>query len=267
MDSVEVVRYFREVLGDFHPEAITESGRFVLKVGSFGVPIFVERIEQATYPQIRLSSFLSNSEIYRTFTYTYTKGVAPNEDPNLNYKRSRIDSILHRTNIQVDIYGQNKIQVFQIRDALRDRIYRFFNIDIAFLTETEWIQQGNIYLSTNYSTKDPILKVEEGTTHLTKSDDASATGTWALTDAGLLVHPINDISQIRIAENENNGLAFSDGDCTREKGFMNLKVVRSRPMEDTNPLVQRWLYTFRIDYREDIEMGIGRSVNELDINE
>lgn len=273
MKSEDVVRYFREVCGEYFPDATTENKRFLLTVDDNGteiqVPIFVRRTEPAQYPQIRFSSFRAIPETYSTFAYTYSPGIPPYEDPNLKYKRARVDTVIHRAQLQVDIYTQDKLQVYRIRDALKQRIHKFAEAEVGNFTEWEWEQDvspNDIYYNLNYNTNIPITRAFEDGVPLVKSDDLSVAGTWNLTDKGLFVNPYNDITQVNFWEITNGGYVFSDGVPIMGKGFMAIATIRSRPMDDTDPLINRWSFVYRIDYREDITMDVGRTFKELSIN-
>ena len=271
MKTEEVVRYFREACGDFHPEATEESGRFVLPVDinnsgvKTNVPVFVRRTEPAQYPQIRFASFRAIGDEYVATTYSRSPGVAPFENPDIRYRRSRVDAKLHRAQLQVDIYTLDKLQTYRIRDVLTERLHKFFHLEEGNFVEFDWVQDispNNIYYNTGYDTSFKIIKACEGDRALIKSDDLSVSGTWNLTDGGLFVNPFEDITKVNFWEITNGGYVFSDGLSVWSKGFFSLQTIRSRPMEDIDPLISRWTFTFRIDYREDIVMDVGRTFKE-----
>jgi hypothetical protein len=275
MKSEEVIRYFREACGDFHPEANEENKRFVLPVDInadghiHDVPIFVRRTEGAEYPQVRLSTFRANGEQCVATAYTWSPGVPPYEDPNIEYRRARVDTKVHRAQLQVDIYSLDKLQTYRIRDELTKRIHKFFYVETASFVEFDWVQDispTGLYYNTGYDTSINIIAAYEGDSILTKSDDVTTKGTWNLTDEGLFVNPLIDIDKIKFYEITNGGYVFNDGFTTQAKGFLAYDTIRSRPMEDENPLISRWTFTFRLDYREDIIMDVGRTFKELSVN-
>jgi hypothetical protein len=274
MKTEEVIRYFREMCGDFFPTETEEAKRFVLTVPyptttnpnrTMKVPIFVERTEKATYPEIRIAQFLNNPEKYVSTAWTYSYGEPPYEDPNIKYKRARVDTITHRAQIQVDAFAKNKIEVYKIRDQLIERIHKFIYIQVAPFVEREWtINTEDVYYNTGYNTSFKIIKCYENDVLLTKTDDVATTpGSWTLTDQGLYVNPLENIDNVTFYENTNGGYVFSDNTTARSKGFLNVKVIRSRPMEDINPLISRWIITFGVSYREDIIMDVGRTFGEV----
>jgi hypothetical protein len=281
MKSEEVIRYFREMCGDFFPTETKEAKRFVLTVpdpnNTYGtdastnmkVPVFVRRTEKATYPQIRIAQFLGNPEKFTSSAWTYSYGVPPNEIPTLKYRRARVDTIVHRAQIQVDAFSNDKIEVYRIRDELIARIHKFIYVEVAPFVENDWAQDiNNVYYNTGYNTSFNIIKCYENDVLLSKTSDVENTqGSWNLTDEGLFVNPLEDINAITFYEITNGGNVFSDSTTARSKGFLNVKVIRSRPMDDINPLISRWIITFGVDYREDIVMDVGRTFGEVLVND
>ena len=122
MNSVEFIRYFREVLGDFFSAEIDEAKRFVLHVPDNGlgdaidVPVFVRRQVEAQYPQIRMTAFPGDATTMTDISYSYSQGEAPYENPDIKYRRGRVDYQVRRSQVQIDIYSFDKLELYTIRD-------------------------------------------------------------------------------------------------------------------------------------------------------
>jgi hypothetical protein len=283
MVQAEVVaRVFREVCGDYFPAEFQENKRFVLTVpfpegGVYDdpdqiirVPVFIRREEKAQYPEIRISPFITSPEKYHGYKYTRTVGVPPMEAADLLYKRTRVDAKIIRSTFQVDVYATDEVELYRIRDALKDRIHRFNYVETASFIEIEGWEEiaDNVYLNEDYNPDLlQLYKVYEDGVRLTKTDDIENTvGSWNLTEEGLYVHPYDDINKIEYWEITNGGLTLSDGNTIRSKGIYNITTLQSRAFEEVDPLIVRWLFVFRVDYLSTTEMDVGRTFGKVNAN-
>jgi len=282
VNAETVARIFREVCGEYHPEELEESKRFVLTVpfpdgGLFDspnqvikVPVFIRREEKAQYPEIRISPFITSPEKFYGYKYTRTVGVPPMEVPDVSYKRTRVDAKIVRSTFQVDIYATDEVELYRIRDTLKNRIHRFNYVETAPFIETEGWEEisENVYLNSDYNPDLlQLYKAYENGVRLKKVDNVEdVTGSWNLTDEGLYVHPYNDINKIEYWEITNGGLTLSDGNTIREKGIYQITTLQSRAFEEIDPLIVRWLFTFRINYLSTTEMDVGRTFGEVKAN-
>lgn len=270
-----VARTFREMCGDYFPAETEEAKRFVLTVpDGYGtdddirVPVFIRREEKAQYPEIRISPFITSPEEYYGFKHTYSPGVAPYENTDINYKRTRVDAKIVRTTFQVDIYATDEVDLYRIRDTLKDRIHKFNYVETAKFVESEgWEQDGNIYVNSDYNTDIvELYKVYEDGTRLTKSTTLDTAGTWNLTDDGLYVYPYDDINNVEYWEVTNGGLVLSDGNSIRSKGIFNVKTSLSKALEEVDPLIIRWIFQFKVDYLSTTTMDVGRTFKEVNVD-
>lgn len=277
-----IARTFREICGDYFPEEIEEAKRFVLSVpfppgGLYEepdeiirVPVFIRREEKAQYPEIRISPYVTSPESYYGYKYTRTPGEPPTEVSDRNYRRTRVDVKIIRSTFQVDIYATDEIDLYRIRDTLKERIHRFTYVETADFIETEgWeeIETGT-YLNDAY-TPDTVklYKVYEDGIRLIKTENVLETvGSWNLTNEGLYVHPFEDINNIQYWEITNGGLVLSDGNTARSKGILNIKTIQSRAFEEIDPLILRWIFMFRVDYLSTTEMDVGRTFGKVSTN-
>ena len=277
LNSAQFTRYFREILGDFFSAEMIEAKRFVLSVADNGmgqpvdVPIFVRRKDKAQYPEIRMTPFFADPTLFPPKpNYSYSPGIPPMENPDIMYKRERVDSQVRRSQVQVDIYALDKMELYQIRDALIRRMHQFLYVEVApFIIPEGWVEDANgVYSNSGYDTTFNIIQAYEGNyNYLTKTADVETTvGSWNLTDEGLFVNPFNEISDVIFLDNTNEGKVFSDGSNIRQKGILIIKTIRSHAISDPNPLIERWSFMFRVDFIEEIPMGVGRTFKEVDVN-
>lgn len=273
MDSVRIVRDFREMCGTFYPLESEPKKRFVLTIDDLDIPIFDDETTQAVYPQIRITPFITDLEIgdYPTYTSHISECCLSDEAEGVEYVDSHIDTIFRLATFQIDIYTYKASEIGKIRDALIKRIKLFEKQEIGTFVEDTWVSNSTYFLNDGYNTSFDILEAYDGSTKLQKIDsskfiDGTATpGTWALSNGGLYISPITSISNVSFKELI-NGISFYDRVPMRQKGITHIKMINSHMGYDKDPKVYRWTIEFSLKFKETQEMKIGRSFSGVGVN-
>ena len=129
MKRNEIVKSILEILGD-----INENGY------SFNnVPILLNKDLTTTYPEIRLSPFITNRDV------DFQKYIDHNQ-----YQKYRE---WEQGTFQVDIFAKTIIEAHQILDQLKERIYDFFNLETLIYNWNNEFEQidGTLYRNRAYA--------------------------------------------------------------------------------------------------------------------
>lgn len=122
-----------EILGDHQI-----NGGYNFPYSQKPIPILLNKDRTTSYPEIRLSPFIQNNDVY---TERYA------EKTLRDYREWKF------AKFQVDIYSQSLAEVNEIYLELRDRIYDFFNLEVlehSFNRHFEK-QNDNVYKNMSYA--------------------------------------------------------------------------------------------------------------------
>lgn len=259
-------RLLREMCSEYHPEN-EDDERWYLPVDGVNVPVFITSQSKATYPEIRLHPFFDEDDMYMGYGTGHSVGdEIYGEDPGIDYLRARTDVSIRRIRSHIDIYAKNLSGVVKIRDALVERLIRFRIAEarnIKELDEDAWVEiddDTNVYINANFDINSSVISVYDVGDKLSKTDDVENTsGSWNLTNDGLVVNPKTTLDNISMNELVTNGLVFTDGSTIGENGILNIKVVRSQPQKVENPHLRHWTIHTLIDYKQKINTEYTKS--------
>lgn len=278
MNSTQAKRYFRELCGQYNPTQTAPEKRFTLTntelLGELEVPVFITRDHIATYPQIRISPFIT--DIIESKYREYTKSMGDSskgEFSDIEYTRSRTDTNIRQARFQLDIFTKDSTQLTKIRDALYSRWDDFFNPEFAeFGPDTDnWVQNNGVWVNNGYNTSIKIFRIFDSTKILKKcsslSDVTTTIGSWFLDDTGLYVNPLTEIKNLTYME-AINGEVFYDGSTASDKGFRkNFKIITSRETSDEDQTISRWIMEVLIKFKDSKQKNIGRGFSVVNIND
>ena len=137
----QIIKTMCEIIGDHQ-----EEGGYLFPYSQKSIPILLNKDKTTTYPEIRLSPFIQNSDFY---TERYA------EKTLRDYREWKT------AKFQVDIYSPSLAEVNNIYLELRDRIYDFFNLEILVYSYNKHFEliDDNIYKNPSY-TIDGVLFID-----------------------------------------------------------------------------------------------------------
>ena len=112
-----LIRTMCEIIGEHQ-----EQGGYMFPYSQKPIPILLNKDKTTTYPEIRLSPFIQNTD---AFTERY-------REKTLRDYREWKDIVF-----QVDIFSPSLAEVNDIYSELRNRIYDFFNLEILVYNYNE----------------------------------------------------------------------------------------------------------------------------------
>lgn len=196
-----------EIIGEHQPQ-----GGYEFPYSQRSVPILLNKDKTTTYPEIRLSPFIQNTD---AFTERYR------EKTLRNYREWK-DIVF-----QVDIFSPDLAEVNNIYSELRNRIYDFFNLEVLVYSYNEHFipQNDNIYKNVSYAIGDlfsEVYHIEVCDTSMTRvlsfeelTDDSFYVDTEALyikTNKNLKSIKISVITQGKLLNDKtspsNRGIAY-----------------------------------------------------------
>ncbi|MDP3065885.1 MAG: hypothetical protein Q8N08_04025 [Methanobacteriaceae archaeon] len=282
MEYTAVIKLFRELCGDYNPEETANERRFLLATENYEVPIFVETEHPVVYPQIQISPFISEKEIFEDEQWEDGPGIAPFEIPEINYIKSNTVDHIKDARFALDILGKNDLEVYEIKKALQARYWKFINAHIGeFYDPDNFVEIEIDEVATGvYSTNEynsnlvRIARVEEIIddsrqilTKVNSLEEVMATqGSWFLSETDFYVYPVADMDNMRFIEII-HGFVLSDGLCTKEKGLKQIIVRTSAKGYDTDPDVDRWTMMLELRFSQREIKDIGRSFAEVEVDE
>ena len=128
-----IIKTMCEILGEHQP-----TGGYLFPYSQQPIPILLNKDKTTIYPEIRLSPFIQNNDM---FTERYS------EKTLRDYREWKSGKF------QVDIFSQNLAEVNKIYLELRDRIYDFFNLEILVYSYNKYFekQNDNLYKNISYA--------------------------------------------------------------------------------------------------------------------
>lgn len=264
--------------GEFHPSAIEDRSRFTLTVDGSQIPVFLGKYSNAEYPEIRVFPFVDEDHKYYGSVRELENGNAlAGEYPDIIYRRSRTDTTVRKIRSVIEIYGTTLQEVFRIRDALVERIERFRLAEAAYFVDSDgWEQDGNVYINAKYDSDLGIFRIYDLDTKLTRTENVEDTnGSWDITDDGLIINPITQISNLKIGQIYNGGYHFYDGSLMQSRGIMSLRIVRSneardergRPeIEENAPDIPKWTLHLIAKYKDVMSFKVGEPYSGAIVN-
>ena len=129
----QIIKTMCEIIGDHQ-----EQGGYLFPYSQQPIPILLNKDKTTTYPEIRLSPFIQNSDYY---TERYA------EKTLRNYREWKTGKF------QVDIFAKTLPEVNNIYLELRDRIYDFFNLEVLTHSYNKYFekQNDNLYKNMAYA--------------------------------------------------------------------------------------------------------------------
>lgn len=126
-----IIKTILEMMGD--PQ---QHGGYLLPVGDKNVPVKLSKDGSVSYPEIRLSPFLSNNENYN---YRY-------------YEKSLRDRTEYRNGtFQIDIFSKTLVEANNIYEILKERIYEYTHLEVLQFNYNKYFQKIGEYTYKNIS--------------------------------------------------------------------------------------------------------------------
>jgi hypothetical protein len=278
MEEDGLIRFFRELCGTYYPLETAYNKRFVLTVNSTSVPIFVGTNHKEDFPEIQITPFVADREYFVDEQKEIGVSEDPLDNPEMLYLISDRNIHFKEAKFALNIYATNLTELVNIKKAIKKRFWKFINAELGeFSDSTNFVMQKDeyeidtgIYISLEYNTDLlDLARVEEIIDDerqvLVEDETLSEAGTWFLDDERLYVYPYTNMDNIRFIE-VINGLVFSDGFCTKEKGLKQLITETSTKGYDTNPDIDRWTMMLKLRFRDTEDKTVGRSFAEVEVD-
>lgn len=202
-----LIKTMCEIVGEHQ-----EQGGYMFPYSQKPIPILLNKDKTTTYPEIRLSPFIQNTD---AFTERY-------REKTLRDYREWKDIVF-----QIDIFSPSLAEVNDIYSELRNRIYDFFNLEVLVYNYNEHfiLQEEGFYKNISYAIGDlfsEIYHIEVCNTSLTRvlslddlENDTFYVDTEALyikTDKNLKTIKISVITQGKLLNDKtspsNRGIAY-----------------------------------------------------------
>lgn len=223
----KIIKTICEILGEPQKE-----GGYKLPFNDIQVPILLNKDKTTTYPEIRLSPFISNDD---AFTQRY------NEKTLRDYEEWRVGKF------QIDIFAKSVIEVDNIYQALRDRIYDFLNLEILVYCDNEFFEKAwkddngsmvehdyyrNLSYANGYLFTD-IYHIEiqdKNIERVLKLEDLTQ-DTFFVDENALYIKTNDDLSQIKISV-ITQGRLFNNKDSISNRGIAYYDVDSPRNLSE-----------------------------------
>lgn len=286
MEYAELVKFFRQLCGEYYPTETDNAKRFVLDAGELDVPNFVELEHETVFPQMQITPFVSTKEDFVGEQWTKAQGDQNLlQNPDIEYVVTDTSTHGKTSRFQIDILAMSDLDIYEIIKYLQTRYWKFVNAELAEFQDSENFEEiietingtptpTGAYSSSEYNNSIlNLARVEEIVdderqvlTEVDVSDDVTDTeGSWFLDDDTLYIHPIADIDNIVFIEII-YGLVFHDGYCTKEKGLKSIGIITSTKGWDTDPDVSRWTMMLELHFRQLEDKTVGRSFAEVEVD-
>lgn len=206
----QITKSIFEVIGDVHPEGYYFND----------VPVFLNKDDTTQYPEIRVSPFIDrkNVDYQRYMEKSYTK-----------YRQ------YEAAVFQIDIYSRNVIQAHEIFDALKHRIYDFFNLETVIYNWNPNFKEidTNIYKNIDYALTGELFKdiysvriCHEKLKRVFCYEDLEE-DSWYVDKDGLYVCTKQDLKGLDIKVLM-QGRLFSNGDAYSDRGLHFQEIIDQR---------------------------------------
>ena len=182
----QIIKTMCEILGDHQ-----EQGGYLFPYSQGLIPILLNKDKTTSYPEIRLSPFIQNEDIY---TERYR------EKTLRDYREWKAGKF------QVDIFSPSLAEVNNIYLELRDRIYDFFNLEVLTHSYNRYFekQNNNLYKNMAYALNTgffvDIYHIEVCNKPLVRvfSLDDLVDESFFIDDEALYIQTLNNIKSIKV---------------------------------------------------------------------
>lgn len=223
----QIIKTMCEILGDHQ-----EQGGYLFPYSQKSIPILLNKDKTTSYPEIRLSPFIQNEDIY---TERYR------EKTLRNYREWKSGKF------QVDIFSPSLAEVNNIYLELRDRIYDFFNLEVLTHSYNKYFekQNDNLYKNIAYALDndffvdiyhieicdEPLLRVYDINNLIDESFFIDNEALYIKTNKNIKTIKVTLITQGRLFDDKtspsNRGIAFHEiGDPRNLSELENNEVER-----------------------------------------
>lgn len=129
----QIIKTMCEIMGDHQ-----EDGGYIFPYSERDIPIFLNKDKTTSYPEIRISPFIQNSDFHTERFFEKTLR---------DYQEWKT------AKFQIDIYNQDLAELNNVYQELRNRIYDFFNLEILIYNYNIFFekQNDNIYKNISYA--------------------------------------------------------------------------------------------------------------------
>ena len=213
-----IIKTLFEILGEEQ-----DQGGYILTCNdNLQVPVFLNKDKYTNYPEIRMSPFLSNDDVYvQRFS----------EKTLRDYEEWRVGKF------QIDIYSKSLIEVDNIYQSLKDRIYDFFNVEILEYDYNEYFEKENdYYKNISYAIGDlfiDIYHINIGDVRLERKLNVNdlTNNSFFVDNQALYIKTDKDLKDIKISV-ITQGRLFNNKDSLSNRGIAYYEIGSPRNLSD-----------------------------------
>lgn len=246
-DKTQLIHNTRTILGDETPKG------FFLSVEDSKIPNFLQKDDPTTYPEIRITPFITDEYITKT-----EKKVA-------DYLK--IETKIYKAEFQIDIYSKNIPELNKIYSTLIKRIEGFLEPKMQTYNHDPSTQKiDDYYFNPEYTTEfSTISKITIQNTKLKKvnSQQELTNNTWYLGENGLYIKTNLPIKKTKILTLI-DGHIFPNGDTVFDKGMYGFTITAYRHLSELEMNeVERISFDIRLTYSVDKKVKLGPIIESI----
>ena len=202
----QIIKTMCEILGDHQ-----EEGGYLFPYSQKPIPILLNKDKTTSYPEIRLSPFIQNNDL---FTERYA------EKTLRDYREWKSGKF------QIDVFSPDLAEVNNIYLELRDRIYDFFNLEVLVYSYNEYFekQNDNLYKNISYALDGTLfvdiyhIDIKNHPLRRASSIDDLTDDSFYVDDSALYVKTNRNLRRIKISV-ITQGRLFNDKTSPSNRGI------------------------------------------------